>query len=650
MDSKVMRVSAQETLHQARRLPAPWLALAVIAAAVACSGTEKAASIVVVPPNVTAINLLPDSASLRPGDTLRFSVMVTRSDGSSTVTPATFTGSGGVFGAGGLFTASDTSGLYRVRATVAGVSLSDSSVVFIRPVIDPPTSTAAQLATGPAVFLSTGLGTFVPVRTFRVLAGQSLQARIDSATPGDLILVAAGATFTGPFTLKPKAGGSAPIVIRSDAPDASLPPEGTRMTPAFAALLPKLVAPTSASFVITTAPRAANYRLMFLEVAPVAANDLNTLVRIGSANADQPVLDSVPQNIILDRVFLHGLAANNLVRCVQIHGARIAIIDSWLSEAHANGQDSQAIVGWNGPGPYKIVNNFLEGAGENVMFGGADPLIPGMISSDIELRRNHIYKDTLWKTSAWTVKNHLEFKVGQRALIEGNFFENNWVAAQSGLSILIKSTNQSGGFTTAVSLDIIVRSNRIRNVVSGITMAARPDGVALPARNIWLVNNIFEQVSPGSTGGIMVRFNADLRSIIVQNNTFIFSPSAGNTTIQFDKGTAPPSDSVLIINNVFAKAANYGALGEAGGGEGVPTFAAYGATFAGNVLTTVTAPPYPTTGNNRYPATITLVYPLWLSLDYTMALGTFRGIGTDGGDPGANTDYVTRLTTPVRVP
>ena len=50
-----------------------------------------------------------------------------------------------------------------------------------------------------------------------------------------------------------------------------------------------------------------------------------------------------------------------------------AVIDSYLSEAHVVGFDSQAICGVNGPGPFKIVNNYLEGSGENVMFGGADP-------------------------------------------------------------------------------------------------------------------------------------------------------------------------------------------------------------------------------------------------------------------------------------
>lgn len=56
------------------------------------------------------------------------------------------------------------------------------------------------------------------------------------------------------------------------------------------------------------------------------------------------------------------------------------------------GQDTQAIVAWITLGPIKIVNNFLEAAGENVMFGGADPRIPDAVVSDIEIRQNHFFK------------------------------------------------------------------------------------------------------------------------------------------------------------------------------------------------------------------------------------------------------------------
>jgi hypothetical protein len=43
------------------------------------------------------------------------------------------------------------------------------------------------------------------------------------------------------------------------------------------------------------------------------------------------------------------------------------------------------------------VNNYLEGAGENLILGGADPRIRGVVPSDIEIRGNHFRKSLSWR-------------------------------------------------------------------------------------------------------------------------------------------------------------------------------------------------------------------------------------------------------------
>src|SRR5207249_11202520 len=80
--------------------------------------------------------------------------------------------------------------------------------------------------------------------TITVPAGGDFQAALNSAQPGDQILLAAGATYVGPFTLPVKAGNSW-ILIRSPTADANLPAEGQRMKPAYAAGPPKIVSPNS---------------------------------------------------------------------------------------------------------------------------------------------------------------------------------------------------------------------------------------------------------------------------------------------------------------------------------------------------------------------------------------------------------------------
>src|SRR5437868_3379350 len=78
--------------------------------------------------------------------------------------------------------------------------------------------------------------------TINVPAGGDLQAALNSANPGDTILLAAGATYTGSFKLPVKSGSSF-ITIRTSASDSQLPPAGTRIDPSYFAVLPKILGP-----------------------------------------------------------------------------------------------------------------------------------------------------------------------------------------------------------------------------------------------------------------------------------------------------------------------------------------------------------------------------------------------------------------------
>ena len=85
--------------------------------------------------------------------------------------------------------------------------------------IDPPAL--------PQVFLDTA---YVPGagQTRHVAAGGNLQQAINDAQLGDTIVLAAGATFSGNFTLPNKTTGSGWITIRTSTPEAELPAPGTR--------------------------------------------------------------------------------------------------------------------------------------------------------------------------------------------------------------------------------------------------------------------------------------------------------------------------------------------------------------------------------------------------------------------------------------
>src|SRR5262249_37004156 len=82
------------------------------------------------------------------------------------------------------------------------------------------------LAELPREYVDTGL-TQSTGRTIHVPAGGDLQNAMNSARLGDVITLAAGATYTGPFLL-PKKEGTGWLVVRTDTPDSRLESGGSR--------------------------------------------------------------------------------------------------------------------------------------------------------------------------------------------------------------------------------------------------------------------------------------------------------------------------------------------------------------------------------------------------------------------------------------
>ena len=87
----------------------------------------------------------------------------------------------------------------------------------------------------------------------------------------------------------------------------------------------------------------------------------------------------MPHHLVIDRCYLHGDAGFGQRRGLALNSANTQIVNSHFSDFKGVNQDTQAIAGWNGPGPFLIENNYLEAAAENIMFGGTDPNIPNLV-------------------------------------------------------------------------------------------------------------------------------------------------------------------------------------------------------------------------------------------------------------------------------
>src|SRR5206468_652846 len=138
------------------------------------------------------------------------------------------------------------------------------------------------------------------------------------------------------------------------------------------------------------------------------ADGAGDIMTLGDGSPAQNTLALVPHDLIVDRCYLHADPGSPQKRGIALNSASTTITGSYIAGMKAVGQDSQAIAGWNGPGPYAITNNYLEGAGENVIFGGADPAIPNLVPGDITITGNLFSKPVAWRSEGWSVKNRSE--------------------------------------------------------------------------------------------------------------------------------------------------------------------------------------------------------------------------------------------------
>jgi hypothetical protein len=514
-----------------------------------------------------------------------------------------------------------------------------------------PAANAATAPAGPSVILDTTPPTQTG-QTISVPSGGNLQAALNTAQPGDTIELAAGATFTGNFVL-PKKTGSGWVWIRSSA-YGSLPARGTRVTPSNASLMAKIVSPNTAA-AITFDTSASFYRLSGLEITTTWSSTSGTnygLVAMGTSASGVTAtsLAQLPSDVVFDRCYIHGTATGNVRRGIAMNSARTAVVDSYLSELHEVGADTQALASWNGAGPFKIVNNYLEGAGENVMFGGSDPAISNLVPSDIEIRNNLFSKKLSWKAGdssyagvAWTVKNLFELKNARRVLINGNTFERSWAASQVGFAVVLTPRNQGGSAPWSTVEDITFTNNVVRQTAAGVNILGTDDTYSSQRTNRVLIrNNLFYDIDGAAWGG---------------GSGTLLQVLSGVNNLSFRHNTALQSGGIILAdglpaNSAFEFADNivpHNAYGVYGSGKGVGNTAlAYyfpQAVFTANAI----AGPWPTSGGatvsmysnypgNFFPASLSAVGFVDLANDnYRLTSGSpFKNQATDGTDLGVD--------------
>jgi hypothetical protein len=466
-------------------------------------------------------------------------------------------------------------------------------------------------------------------KTITVPSGGDLQTALDQAEPGDVISLQAGSTYMGPFTL-PDKNGSAWITIQSSALT-SLPGPNSRVGPTDSANMPQLEATTGS--VIQTANRAHNYRFLGIEILPGEQSDssvkqltqwlrstlstssapetpkprqaavLTNLVTLGNGDT---ATSTLPSYIVFDRCYIHGDPTVGARRGIAMNSSYTAVVNSYLSDFKQTDVDAQAIESWNGPGPFRLQNDYLEASGENVMFGGEDPTIQGLVPSDIQVIGNHFAKPLAWmpgnpayQGTAWSIKNIFELKNASRVLVEANVFEYNWAGSQDGYSILFTVRDQDGTAPWSMVRDVTFTDNVVQHVADGINVLGFDDNApSQQTERILISNNLFQDVGGSWGDGNLLAMNDGASGVSMVHNTSLQTGS-----IIFADGRPNPGFSFsanIVPNN------QYGIIGT-NTGTGDQTLAQYfpGGMVQGNVIIGGSSSAYPR--GNYFPASSTSV-------------------------------------------
>ena len=440
-----------------------------------------------------------------------------------------------------------------------------------------------------------------------------LQAAIDAAAFGDTILLRAGETFVGHFKLRAKSGTGV-IVIRGDAAASELPANGERLVPSTRpggnTAISRLARIIGRGGLYKTTPLlrtdagAHGYVIQFIDFDGVSQVGYETLIQIGTDTTATP-----PTDITFDRVYVHGHRYKGQKRAIALQGKRLSVLNSYISDIKAIRTDSQAINSYNGAGPFTIENNYIEGACENVMFGGSDPAVTNLVPSDIVFRRNHLFKPLAWRNAILATPGSVRASAGTGgSLASGTHYfrvvavmASAATSAESARSSEVSATVAAGGRVT-VTWSAVPGADKYRvyrgttaggqskylettSTSFGYTGSGEIAGTPPSSGTKWVVKNhfelknaqrvtvegnVFENNWAAAQAGYSIvltpRNNGSAPWTRVQNVTFTNNivrhvPSVVNIAGYDDSNTAQRTEHITFRNNLFedVNTSTYGA-------------------------------------------------------------------------------------------
>lgn len=506
---------------------------------------------------------------------------------------------------------------FLARSAVNGPSLVLFLAVAATIALSPGPGASQTLPTLPQATVDTTMPT-VTGTTFTVNAGGDLQAALNSAAAANpalthQVVVQAGATFTGNFTLPARGAGSGWVIVRTSNLG-GIPTQGMRAKATHASAMPNLTTNISSPIISNTD---GSNRYRFVGIRFNAGSGLTqpiySLIEMRGNNTNR---------VIFDRCLVDN--PNNKPLASAMFALQIdswAVIDSTFTNlTGANSSwETKAIGSWERSASTVLIqNNYLSVSAIEVLFGGGSAG-QGIVISDITIRGNHFFKDLAWRGAGLGTKNHIELKLGSRILIEGNIFQNSWLDAQF-YAMVFNAYDPVR--------DVTFRLNKVLNAYWLAEINGESAFSPLHSdQRLYFHDNLFD----GYSGRGFLVWDG-VTDVVIDHNTFNGpTPSGPFVYLGSTRG-----NNVWVTNNITHDG-GYGIYFD-GDGTGASAFNNYAVNWTSAKNVAVTGADARWSTGNFYPSSFSNVgFVNYAGGDYHLASSSpYKNAGTDGKDIGAD--------------
>lgn len=387
--------------------------------------------------------------------------------------------------------------------------------------------------------------TLTETRSVTLTPGQSIQTALNDPAI-DVILLAEG-SYLGPLTC------TRPVTLRPVAPI----PLGRAMAPG-----PVVITSTAPATIATPG-----------NGVTVAG------VTVCNGVAANTLIDVTGDRTVLDRVRgLGGIGGQH--RGIAANGTNTQILSCFVDECWLPGRDAQAIAGWKGTKVLQIVDCFLAGGAETVMFGGSDTATADQIPRDILIDRCTLTKRPTWYGLGAQIKNALELKNAIGVTVRDCQLEYAGAAeGQGGYVLMLTPRNQNGTNPWATVSDVLIERCTLRYGGAGISLMGSDDHYPSgPLARVTLRDLLITDLDPLDPGmfrssmgqGRVIQINRGGQQITLERVTAIQGMKNMKAGV-YCIGTPPTG---LVLRNVALPACPY-PLKIDNGGQGMAALRAY---------------------------------------------------------------------------